>query len=223
MTIIAGVTNRSDSGGYQRSIDRIYIHQNYTGRPHFFNDIALLHMSRPLTFQNNPIIAKTCIRRINSSISVTEQQPKNGTRLVVIGWGALKPGSFQLSNYLQQIQVPVIDNQDQNCKQIIGDNESQFCAGSYNGEQGDSGGPILYWTGAYWEQQGIVGYNFDCGRPGYPGTYTRLSYYWQWMEDILNGTNEHVEPEFSLTNPTTTTTRPTTTRITTTRPLQTAS
>ncbi|CAF1379158.1 unnamed protein product [Adineta steineri] len=227
MTIIAGVTNRSDSGGYQRSIDRIYIHQNYTGRPHFFNDIALLHMSRPLTFQNNPIIAKTCIRRLNSSISVTEQQPKNGTRLVVIGWGALKPGSFQLSNYLRQIQVPVIDNQDQNCKQIIGDSESQFCAGSYNGEQdaclGDSGGPILYWTGDYWEQQGIVGYNFDCGRPGYPGIYTRLSYYWQWMEDILNGTNEHVEPEFSLTNPTTTTTRPTTTRITTTRPLQTTS
>ncbi len=83
---------------------------------------------------------------------------------------------------------------------------------------GDFGGPILYWTGHYWEQVGIIGYNFHCGRAGFPGIYTRLSYYWEWMETILNANEEHLEPQDpSLFPTTTTTTRSTITRTTTRR------
>ncbi|UJR20471.1 hypothetical protein I4U23_023600 [Adineta vaga] len=214
ISIIAGVTNRSDSEAYQRDIDRIYIHENYTDRPHFLNDIALLHMNRPLYFQHNPILAKTCIKRINSSIIDINQHPKTGARLVVIGWGAMQPGSFLQSEYLQQIRISTIDNQDPICQKTINDNELQFCAGLYNDEKdaclGDSGGPILYWTGQYWEQVGIIGHNFQCGRPGHPGVYTRLAKYWEWMENILNNTNEYLEPPIPVSTTTTSTTfRPT--------------
>ena len=83
---------------------------------------------------------------------------------------------------------------------------------------GDSGGPVLYWTGHYWEQVGVIGYNFHCGRAGYPGVYTRLSYYWQWMETILNMNREYLEPQDPSPFPTTTTSRrPTITRTTNTR------
>jgi secreted trypsin-like serine protease len=136
ITIVAGITNQSDSDGYQKIVDKIYVHPNYTGWPYFLNNIALLHIDRPLYFQNNPILAKTCVQRINSSISVHEQYPKNGTRLVVIGWGTMRPGSFVLSEYLKQIQIYAIDNQDQICKDAITDSELQFCAGLYNGEKG---------------------------------------------------------------------------------------
>ncbi len=137
ITIVAGVTNRSDSDNYQRNIDRIYVHQNYTGPPYFLNNIALLHMDRPLYFQFNPVLAKTCLNySINSSISIDEQHPKNGTPLVVIGWGAMRPGSFILSEYLKQIQINAIDNQDQICKDAISNSELQFCAGLYQGEKG---------------------------------------------------------------------------------------
>jgi len=138
ITIVAGVTNRSDSDNYQRNIDRIYVHENYTGWPYFLNNIAVLHMDRPLYFQFNPVLAKTCVNNysVNSSISIDEQHPKNGTPLVVIGWGAMRPGSFLLSEYLQQIQVNAIDNEDQICKDAISDNELQFCAGLHQGGKG---------------------------------------------------------------------------------------
>jgi len=61
---------------------------------------------------------------------------------------------------------------------------------------GDSGGPIFQWTGQYWEQVGIVSYGDGCAQPGKPGVYTRLSYYYDWINNILKNDNEHLEPEF---------------------------
>lgn len=60
---------------------------------------------------------------------------------------------------------------------------------------GDSGGPIFQWAGQYWEQVGIVSHGAGCADAGYPGIYTRLSYYYDWINDILNTTNEHLEPQ----------------------------
>jgi len=62
---------------------------------------------------------------------------------------------------------------------------------------GDSGGPIFQWTGDYWEQVGIVSRGNGCAEPGNPGVYTRLSYYYNWINDILKNDNEHLEPTFS--------------------------
>jgi trypsin len=137
ITIVAGITDRTDPNSFQRNVDQIDIHPNYTGQPYFLNDIALLHIDRPLYFQNNPILAKSCVPRSNSSVSVNEQHPTNGTRLVVIGWGVMRLGSFVLSEYLQQVQVNVIDNQDQICKNSISNSELQFCAGLYDGGKGE--------------------------------------------------------------------------------------
>jgi secreted trypsin-like serine protease len=63
---------------------------------------------------------------------------------------------------------------------------------------GDSGGPIFQWTGDYWEQVGIVSRGNGCAEPGNPGVYTRLSYYYNWINDILKKDNEQLEPEFSF-------------------------
>jgi secreted trypsin-like serine protease len=78
----------------------------------------------------------------------------------------------------------------------------------------DSGGPILQWTGNYWEQVGIVSYGYGCAAPGYPGIYTRLSYYYDWMNDILRSHGEHLEQWNQITtspNPPPSTPRSTTT------------
>jgi secreted trypsin-like serine protease len=63
--------------------------------------------------------------------------------------------------------------------------------------QGDSGGPIFQWTGQYWEQVGIVSHGRGCADADEPGIYTRLSYYYDWLNNILKTTNEHLEPEIS--------------------------
>jgi secreted trypsin-like serine protease len=70
---------------------------------------------------------------------------------------------------------------------------------------GDLGGPVLHWSGRFWEQVGIIGYNARCRQSDHPGVYTRLSAYWQWMEDILSSTGEHLEPQRLAPSWTTTT------------------
>lgn len=128
ITIYAGITSQLDSDGSERGVTEIHLHPNYTNRPLFLNDIALLQLDRPLKTVNNPILAKTCVTYPNSSTSLNEQNPKNGTPLVVIGWGAMRSGSFQTSPYLKQKQIYAIDHHDPIC-QNISRPELQFCAG----------------------------------------------------------------------------------------------
>ena len=54
---------------------------------------------------------------------------------------------------------------------------------------GDSGGPIHQWLNDHWEQVGIISFGDDCAKPMSPGIYTRLSFYRNWIESIINGDN----------------------------------
>ncbi|CAF2487921.1 unnamed protein product [Rotaria sp. Silwood2] len=202
ITIAAGMTNRSDLLQIIRNVDQIYMHPNYTSMPNDYrHDIALLHIDQPFVFETNSRLTKTCIHRIDRLISKT-QYPKNGTRLAVIGWGILRFGTTYIPEILQQAQVFAMNNEDPVCLSSINNTELQFCAGLYEGGkdscQGDSGGPIFQWTGQYWEQVGIVSHGKRCGLASSPGIYTRLSYYYHWMEEILNRDGEHLEPNILL-------------------------
>ena len=136
ITIYAGITSQSDSSGSERGVTEIHIHPNYTNRPLFLNNIALLQLDRPLRTTNNPVLAKTCVSRNNSFTLQNEQYPENGTQLVVIGWGAMRPGSFQTVDYLKQKQIYAIDNHDPIC-QNVSRAELQFCAGLQNTMEGE--------------------------------------------------------------------------------------
>lgn len=46
---------------------------------------------------------------------------------------------------------------------------------------GDSGGPLLADVNAELQLAGIVSWGIGCGRPGYPGVYTRMSTYMEWV------------------------------------------
>lgn len=49
--------------------------------------------------------------------------------------------------------------------------------------QGDSGGPLMMRVDTRWVQLGIVSFGNKCGEPGYPGVYTRLSEYVDWVNE----------------------------------------
>lgn len=49
--------------------------------------------------------------------------------------------------------------------------------------QGDSGGPLMMRVDTRWVQLGIVSFGNKCGEPGYPGVYTRLSEYVEWINE----------------------------------------
>jgi secreted trypsin-like serine protease len=42
---------------------------------------------------------------------------------------------------------------------------------------------------------GIVSYGIGCAVAHFPGIYTRLSYYYHWIEEILKYDGEHLEPD----------------------------
>ncbi|XP_055371669.1 transmembrane protease serine 9-like [Condylostylus longicornis] len=147
----------------------------------FDNDIALLRLNDrvPITDFIRPIClpAKTKNRYV-------------GTKGVVTGWGTLKEDG-KPSCILQEVEVPVLANdicakETNYTQKMITDN--MMCAG-YPGVgqrdscQGDSGGPMVAQrSDKRYEQIGIVSWGNGCARPHYPGVYTRVTNYLDWIE-----------------------------------------
>lgn len=52
--------------------------------------------------------------------------------------------------------------------------------------QGDSGGPLVCEFNNTWVQVGIVSWGVGCGRKGYPGVYTEVSFYKDWVIDQMS-------------------------------------
>jgi len=56
--------------------------------------------------------------------------------------------------------------------------------------QGDSGGPLMFFIKNQYYLMGIVSRGPKiCGEPGYPGIYTRVSYFMDWIVGKIN--NSH--------------------------------
>ncbi|MED6234256.1 hypothetical protein ATANTOWER_025483, partial [Ataeniobius toweri] len=65
-----------------------------------------------------------------------------------------------------------------------------LCAGLLEGGkdscQGDSGSPMVSKQGGRWIQAGIVSFGEGCAEPNFPGVYTRVSQYENWINSIIN-------------------------------------
>ncbi|KAL1278409.1 hypothetical protein QQF64_025082 [Cirrhinus molitorella] len=208
-----------------RTVSNIIKHPNYSS-PSQNNDITLLHLSSPVTF--NEYIRPVCLASASSTFF-------NRTASWVTGWGNINSGvSLPYPQTLQEVQVPVIGNRQ--CKCLYGVStitDNMMCAGLLEGGkdscQGDSGGPLVSKQGSVWVQSGIVSFGRDCALAGYPGVYARVSQYQKWINEQItsnqpgfvtftsNGTDGDLAiscsgvPAITTTTVTTTTTKTTTT------------
>ena len=90
---------------------------------------------------------------------------------------------------LRQAQVPIVDipTCDENYDQVnnIGIDNSQVCAGLGDRDScsGDSGGPMLSseLNNGRWSVIGITSFGVKCGDPRFPGVYTRVDQYLDWI------------------------------------------
>ncbi|KAJ8944712.1 hypothetical protein NQ318_007925 [Aromia moschata] len=147
----------------------------------FDNDIALLRLNDrvPIT----PFIKPICLPKKIDNLYV-------GRTGIAAGWGTLKEEG-RPSCILQNVEVPVISNEDcrktnYSAKMI---SENMMCAGypqvgKKDSCQGDSGGPLITKKeddDQRYELIGVVSWGNGCARPGYPGVYTRVTRYLDWI------------------------------------------
>lgn len=87
-----------------------------------------------------------------------------------------------------KVQLPIVD-QTQCQKKWLKYNllDDQLCAGGLKNMDscfGDSGGPLMT-QGLFWTLEGVVSFGNGCGYEGWPGIYTRVSRYVEWIRSVV--------------------------------------
>lgn len=154
-----------NSGGIIVAVQAIKPHPDYN-QITIRNDISVLVLKANILFS-------TVARPIDLGT-----EPGVGTSLVVSGWGALYTGGPS-PNHLWAVEVKSISLND--CQKRFNVDGSQICAWTSGKDscQGDSGGPLI--NKATKKLVGIVSYGRDCADPVFPGVYTNVDYYRQWI------------------------------------------
>ncbi|CAN9498307.1 unnamed protein product [Ophioblennius macclurei] len=174
------------------AIDEIIVHPKYNWKVNLNRDIALLHMRRPVQFSNE--IHPICL----PSKAVAKMMMTEGFKGRVTGWGNLKetwnPAARNLPTVLQQVHLPIVDQDICKRSTQVKITDNMFCAGyqpeeSKRGDacEGDSGGPfVMKHPGENrWYQIGIVSWGEGCDRDGKYGFYTHLFRMTRWMKKVI--------------------------------------
>lgn len=160
----------------------------------FDNDIALIELATPIDLD-------ACGSHCALIEPVTDNNESNVMGLssdaYVSGWGETIGSASELSYYppdLQWATLKIVSCNDS--PSLYADNEitsNMFCAGVSNFTKdscsGDSGGPLVVsnQSGTGHVQAGVVSWGNGCAINGYPGVYTRLSQYEDWIKSTTDG------------------------------------
>lgn len=114
-----------------------------------------------------------------------------GDKVTVSGWGSTESGNH--STVKLKVEIPIVPFFD--CykkflmKRVILDPSKHMCAGGVAGKDsctGDSGTPLMAnHVDGYWQILGITSSGNNCGLAGWPGIYTRVVNYLDWIHEHI--------------------------------------
>ncbi len=186
ISVVLGVNDLTKIDQGQRIQVTEIIAQPQFERYTYDNDIALLRLAAPAVLND-----KVQIVPMAAPFDAALFAP--GVPAVVTGWGTLTAGKQDYPDRLYQVEVPIVA---QNICEFayasrFGDGAitpNMICAGLPEGGkdacQGDSGGPLVVHEGSGWKQAGIVSWGQGCALPAFPGVYTRLANYSEYVSDV---------------------------------------
>jgi len=180
-SVRVGSDNSYAQGGDSYDAAEIIVHENYSWNGNNW-DIALIRLEDPISFNNStqPVVL-ICDQQVELGV----QDP--GEMSWITGWGETE-GTTN-STQLQVVGVPITT--ESNYWGGVEDDEimAGYPDGGYDSCQGDSGGPmvVLAADGETFLQVGIVSWGSGCAEVGYPGVYSRVSYFIDWICENTDG------------------------------------
>ncbi|XP_075283729.1 ovochymase-2 isoform X4 [Opisthocomus hoazin] len=170
----------------KRSVKQYIIHPSFN-KTTMDSDIALLRLAEPLEF--NHYVRPVCL-------PAKEEAVQPSRVCVVTGWGA--PGEDrEKGKKLHQLEVPILvldacQSYYVNLPSKV--TERMICAGFPLEEgkdscTGDSGGPLVCPSEenlGFYTLHGITSWGLGCGRKSYPGVYTNVGVFVDWIKQSVN-------------------------------------
>ncbi|XP_022120271.2 phenoloxidase-activating enzyme 1 isoform X2 [Pieris rapae] len=149
------------------------------------DDIALVRLTKRARYSD--FVSPICLPDYQQPL------PPVGDEVLVAGWGKTLEGKS--SPVKVKLSIPMFDkrecvNKYATLKAYLRD--KQLCAGGIFAKdscKGDSGGPLMKRTGDIWTSIGVVSFGYGCGRDGWPGVYSSVASYMDWIQDKLQSTN----------------------------------
>ncbi|WP_158966900.1 trypsin-like serine protease [Paraglaciecola sp. L3A3] len=181
-----GEYDLSDGADNAIPIANTFIHPEYDADA-INNDIALVELTQSINADGIQLANKTLTRQLAEANSTA----------TVAGWGGRTgyvSGEGPTSNspdVLHKVDLTLLSNTA--CKQNFSANtitDAMLCATSSLEQgscQGDSGGPLVVETNEGILQVGIVSFGVGCADPNYPGVYTRVAEFTDWIDTITQG------------------------------------
>lgn len=171
----------TDDGGVIRTVSEVIMHPKYFIVDR--HDIAFLKLNEPVN--DIPTLP----------IDLDGKYDKANELVTSIGWGYTKENAGYTVKDLRMVELIVLSNKICN-EQYKGEiNDGNICTwGKWNPKtkqrqdqcSGDSGGPSFYYNNGILSLVGLTSWGYGCGRKEYAGVNTRVSYYADFIREVLN-------------------------------------
>ncbi|XP_046388772.1 mite allergen Eur m 3-like [Ischnura elegans] len=177
LTVVSG-TNNLKNGGTVHKVTEIHFHEDYNPEDSWHNDVSVMRVDPPFTFDDN-----------TAPVKLPEQDEVTPiwSNATVIGWGRLSYGG-DLPDDLYEVNIWIWDHDQCNAAYEpdgLTVYPEQICADTPEGNKGscngDSGGPLFVDN----KVVGLVSWARGCDTKGFPTVYTRVSAYRDWIDNKI--------------------------------------